>query len=314
MDAPRSADTGADLDPRLDEAPRVVGRSATGVRAAWLLLSLLSLLTVLGGLLLSQGAWDRAMLLRLNAWGPALAHTASALSVLGLGTAVFIVAAGVGVGSRQAQVPAAVLLVLVLGGLAVQLVKSLLGWSRPPAVLGAHELQVIGIVMHSRAMPSGHAALWAAVAVLGCGLPVGPVLRAAGTAGTARRAVAMGLIVLAVVGALSRVVVGAHWPSDVAVGAGLGCLVSFAVAATAHGRALTRWLAELLVSRAGSRATGALVVAASASLWVAEREYPLAEAWYAGLSVLGLWVAITWWRLHPAPWPRWPWRSAPQQP
>lgn len=259
-------------------------------------LALAGALCVLLGLGMAQGSADRWLLLQLNALGPGLAHTASALSVLGLGAAMFIVSAALG--TRRPLLPAAVLCVVLGGGLLVQLLKSGMAQPRPFAVLGP-QLHVIGTAFTSRAMPSGHAALFVAMAALVCLLPRRrpSVVERWGMAAVA--------VPLALAGALARSVVGVHWPSDLLVGGGLGLLCVVLLCGTAAGCALLQGLARALAGRAGSRAMVALVVATSASLWVSVRDYPLAEPWYGALSLLGLWAAWQWWQLHPValPWP-----------
>ena len=244
-------------------------------------LALLALASLVAGLGLAHSGLNHTWFVRINAWAPMVPLTASALSVLGLGSAMFILAATAGL--RQPLVPAALLLTLLGGGLAVQLMKSGLALPRPSAVLEPQDLHVVGTLIRGRAMPSGHTALYAAVATLAWFMPAHTGSR------RWRWGLAAALSLLAVAGALARTVVGAHWPSDLLAGAGLGMLAGWQRVATA------------LVSRAGSRAMVALVVATSASLWVAERDYPQAEALHAVLALLGLVAAVGWWRLHPDP-------------
>lgn len=256
-------------------------------------LLLLALACLVGGLSLAHSGWNQIWFSHINAWAPVLPYSASALSVLGLGSAMFVLAATAGL--RQPLVPAALLLTLLGGGLAVQLMKSGLALPRPSAVLHPQDLHVVGTLIKGRAMPSGHTALFAAVATLAWFMPAhtGPRVQ--------RWGLAAALSLLAVAGALARTVVGAHWPSDLLAGAGLGMLAGWLLLGTAVGRRQVQRVAAALVSRAGSRAMVALVVATSASLWVAERDYPQAEAWHAALALLGLATAVGWWRLHPDP-------------
>ena len=269
----------------------------TGGLRVWLAAALLLML----GAALHAAPWNTQLFRWINGGVVHWAWLASALSVLGLGAAMLVLAGALGL--RCPQVPAAVLLVVVSGGLLVQLVKTLVASARPLAVLGADGVQVVGEALLERAMPSGHTALWAALATL---LWLAP----AGGAGLRplswHRAACWALTVLAMAGALARVAVGAHWPADLLVGAGLGMLVGQLVGGTGAGQQLIQSLSAGLRGRAGSRLTGAALVALSASLWVAERAGPAATVCHGLLCLLGLVAAGGWWRLHRGPAWRWP--------
>ena len=268
-----------------------------GRRRVWLAAALLLVL----GAALHAAPWNTQLFRWINGGVVHWAWLASALSVLGLGAAMLVLAGALGL--RCPRVPAAVLLVVVSGGLLVQLVKTLVASARPLAVLGADGVHVVGEALLERAMPSGHTALWAALATL---LWLAP----AGGAGLRplswHRAACWALTVLAMAGALARVAVGAHWPADLLVGAGLGMLVGQLVGGTGAGQRLIQSLSAGLRGRAGSRLTGAALVALSASLWVAERAGPAATVCHGLLCLLGLVAAGGWWRLHRGPAWRWP--------
>ena len=262
-------------------------------------LSPIHLCLVFGAVLLASGAWlqgsalDRSVLLALNALAPDWALSASTLSVLGLGTSVLVIAGLFGA-SRPA-LPAAVLLAIVGGGLLVQWLKWGLDAPRPLAVLGVSELRVVGAAPHVRSMPSGHAAMVASLAAMaGLAMPGHwrPWRRVAG---------AGALVLAALLGMAARVVVGAHWPADVLVGAGLGLIAAALLLGLKAPRELHASTSRWMAGRSGSRAMAALMVAAGASLWVAERDYPLVGALYGALAGLGLLAALRWWRLHPGP-------------
>ncbi len=87
--------------------------------------------------------------------------------------------------------------------------KPWLDLPRPAAVLGADAITIIGPELRAKAMPSGHAA--AALTLAGALVTV-----------MKGRGARVFVLVFAVLVALSRVVVGAHWPMDVMAGAFIG--------------------------------------------------------------------------------------------
>ncbi|MEW5838203.1 MAG: phosphatase PAP2 family protein [Pseudomonadota bacterium] len=106
----------------------------------------------------------------------------------------------------------------VLAGIVATLVvhdlKPALDIMRPAAVYPEHLIHIIGHTLHGRAFPSGHATTaltTAGVFALALRLPWWGMLLAVG---------------LALIPALSRVVVGAHWPQDILAGALIGWLAA----------------------------------------------------------------------------------------
>lgn len=117
--------------------------------------------------------------------------------------------------ARRPDAAAAALFALLLAASASHLLKYGLALPRPAAVLDPGAFHLIGPRLTGRALPSGHSvAAFAAVALIG-----GHTL--------AWRAW-LPAIALAVLIALSRLAVGAHWPTDVLVGAAIGWLSGFA--------------------------------------------------------------------------------------
>jgi undecaprenyl-diphosphatase len=274
--------------------------SPRGPRAAWV--ALLAVMLVASGLMLRGTERDLQLLLAFNGMALPFAHLVSALSVLGLGASVLLLAGAVGI--NRPRLPALVLVLVVLGGLAVQAMKLALASPRPLAVLPPELLVVVGTVLKARSMPSGHAAMLASLA--------GSAWLAAPWAGRhLGLAAVVGLSLLALLGALARVVVVAHWPSDVLVGVGLGLIMAALCAGSAHCQRLVDALAWGLAGRVGSRMMASLMVALAAMLWVAERDYPLADSWYAGLAIVGLLAALGWWSRHPLPIVAKSWLPAP---
>jgi undecaprenyl-diphosphatase len=137
------------------------------------------------------------------------------------------------------QVLAPLYLGLALASLVVQVVKELAATPRPLAVLGpAVHVQLEPLLLNG--FPSGHSAAVASVAVFAL---------------SRYRSRAWPLAVLAVLGGISRVYVGAHWVTDVLGGWALGALA--ALVATPLLEAATRGVRALRAARGGGAGSGA---------------------------------------------------------
>lgn len=191
-------------------------------------------------------AWGLALVLGVSGWAAQVAGVQpqwmlrlhahpvlpealwASLTLLGFGWAVLIVASALD--RRDGRLALSALLSLLVGAVLVQGLKRLAPVPRPALALGEEHLSLIGeAVKYSGSMPSGHAT---AAAVLGTLVVLALAERGALTLGR------LGTVVgLAAAVAWSRVAVGAHWPADVLVGAGLGIAVALVSATLA-----TRWL------------------------------------------------------------------------
>jgi undecaprenyl-diphosphatase len=103
---------------------------------------------------------------------------------------------------------------LITAGLVVQVVKRLVHTPRPLTVLGAQHVHLVLEPLGQLSFPSGHAAAVAALA-MAVTLRYGRLVT--------------WVWVLAFLGGLSRVYVGAHWVTDVAAGWLIGALCALAV-------------------------------------------------------------------------------------
>jgi membrane-associated phospholipid phosphatase len=238
------------------------------------------LLVVAGWLVHASGAGAAWMLgVHAHVPGDDAATAWSCVTVLGLGSValVLLLAADRGRGEL------AVLLAptFLLGGLLAHVPKALFAVPRPAATSIAAHLHIIGHAFTGPvSMPSGHALTAAGTVALLC------VVVARST--PAR----VGLVLAGALVAWSRVVVGAHWPSDVFVGAGLGLFAAAAAlgaAGSRRGAAWHRWLADRIATPAGQRWI-AIVELAVAALLLSERTgYPAAQpiVWQvAGVAVV----------------------------
>jgi len=172
------------------------------------------------------------------------------------------------VGRRPGLVWAAVV-AAIIAAVAVPLLKHLFAMPRPPAVLAADLIHVIGAAYKSRSFPSGHTTTAFVLAgVLSLHFRPYWVL-------------AVSVIIAAGVG-VSRMTVGVHWPIDVTAGAALGWLCAIA---GSYGAARWRW-GESLV---GQRVISVLLVLTALSLLLFFKEY---AAWATllpkGVAVLAL--------------------------
>jgi membrane-associated phospholipid phosphatase len=155
---------------------------------------------------------NERVFLWLNAIGP---RTSDALwaNITVLGDTTVALALALPLARRRPRLFWAVVPVALLGSAWVHFYKPLFDVTRPPGVLPPAVLHVIGPAHHYHSFPSGHATTafaLAGVCVLGLQL----------------RAASVVPLALAVVIALSRSVVGVHWPLDLLGGACGGWLAA----------------------------------------------------------------------------------------
>ncbi|MEK6748528.1 MAG: phosphatase PAP2 family protein [Pseudomonadota bacterium] len=174
---------------------------------------------------------------------------------------------------------------VVLGGIAtgaiVMALKFGVGAMRPPAVLSPEHLHIIGPALHYRAFPSGHTA----TAVLVAAVVIFYSRARWSQWGVGLAAVAIGL---------SRIAVGAHWPTDV-----LGGVVAGWLGAVAGVRWAEAWAGARAVR--AQQALLALFMVCGAVLFIDDGTYPplWPMRWAIGALVL-VWGAVAWRKLSPA--------------
>lgn len=248
-------------------------------------------LLVIAGLLLHGAGLDPAWMLQVHAHSAPLPSVVvwSCATVLGLGWSALIVV----LAADRGRGAAAALLVptFLIGGLLTHVPKTLLHVPRPAATAFYPQLHVIGEAFRGPvSMPSGHALTASAAVVLVC--------LAVPRARWREGAVPAVLALVAVVVAWSRVVVGAHWPSDVLVGAGLGLLavgIAHAIAVGSRTRHLHAQLVGRVRSQAGQRWVAVAEIASAAGLLAERTGYPdgramvLLLAGVAGVSAAWRW-------------------------
>ncbi len=187
------------------------GRADQAIPRHWWGLALVLIVT---GALLQGSHWNQAAMLWGN--GPGLLPDTvwAGLTLLAFGWSALILVAGA---DRGAEGGRAVLLAFLLGGGLAQALKTWFAQPRPGLVLPEGVLHFIGSpVLNSPSMPSGHALAAFSIATLWVCL-----LRRDGRPQWLQwLAWALGASM-----AFSRVAVGAHWPADILVGAGLGLAV-----------------------------------------------------------------------------------------
>jgi membrane-associated phospholipid phosphatase len=155
------------------------------------------------------GQWDRAAFAALNALGPATGEWVwSNLTILG-DTAVCM-ALCLPLWRRRPDLLWALMVALIVSTAVTHGFKQWLDVERPSLVLG-DAVNVIGVLQRKHSFPSGHSASVFLVAGI---LWLGAAPRIAGASAVAA----------ALLAAISRSVVGAHWPSDVLGGLACGWL------------------------------------------------------------------------------------------
>lgn len=250
------------------------------------LLALIAVGCLLLALGLRAGGIDRPLFVAVNeaAWHWAPPAALSCITILGHGlSATMLLAPAL---LRAPPVWIAGLYATPVALLLSRLPKALIDSPRPAAVLDPASLHIVGMRLAAHnSFPSGHAiTAFLVVAVVLAGYP------------TARPRIAakFAVVLLGVAVAVSRVAVGAHWPSDALAGTGLGLL-----AGVAGAQAASRW--RLAWGPAAQIGSAMVLLACSIVLARADLGYPMAFALQWMLAALGAAVAAaTLWRVWAA--------------
>ena len=135
---------------------------------------------------------------------------------------------------------------LLITDLLVHGIKWSLNIPRPAAVIDSHSLILIGPVLRRFAFPSGHTAtIFALIGVL--------------LIYFRKACLTAGLLMIASLVGISRVVVGAHWPLDVAAGAIIGSLSAIGGHLIGQHQVKERALENLILGAVGLGAAIALL-------------------------------------------------------
>jgi len=245
----------------------------------WLAWGIACLAMVAGAALAGQ-ALDRQLLLNTQASLIQWPQAWSFLTWSGLGICGFVLLTCLS--ADEPRRVAALILALLIGGVIVHLMKRTLHVDRPATHFGPDHpvFQVIGKALKKGSMPSGHSATaWAVAALL--------VLHE-GRATLWRHL----WWVLAALQALSRVVVGAHWPSDVLVGSGMGLLLAPLTWRMQASARLAGWLRRPGVCQGIAISLPGF----GAYLCLSNQGWVLPLWVQAGVMLLCAWGAWRWWR------------------
>ena len=248
-----------------------------GARAT-VALAVVGALLVAGGVILLLLHLDTPWLLALHRTAPGTlqVYLWSCLTLVGMGWCALILVLATDRG--EGGVTALLACTFLIGTVLTHVPKSLLRLPRPAGTALVSQMHVIGEPFRGLVtMPSGHALTASATAVL-LWIGLGP-----------RRSPAIALLLagVAVLVGLSRVVVGAHWPSDVLVGAGLGLwAVVLALSLESAARPRFEAFARKLASPTGQLGIALVEIVAAVGLASERTGYPAGQPMVALLAMV----------------------------
>lgn len=267
------------------------GAATRGRHLAMTVMAVLSLLLLAVGVAVQGSTWDRVWILALAAgqapWPVQMLWSSLTVAGFGWSCLILLLAADRRDGALVALMGP---VFLIVGGVTYGL-KQWLATTRPAGSEIGTALAVVGErIQGIGSTPSGHALAAAATAtLLVFWFASAPRLRAA--------CWAIGLLGVAV--AVSRVMVGAHWPSDVLLGMAVGLgtvLVVLALMVMGPFAALWLRLARASATARGQRRVAGVEVVAVLGLVATPTGYPLGWPMEVMLVILGLGSAFMRWR------------------
>ena len=172
---------------------------------------------------------------------------------------------------------AAALAAAPIAGAYSNIIKRVIALPRPAAVLAPDQIHIVGETLRSNSFPSGHsvtAFALAATIVFASRRP---------------RVVALWMVPLALLIAMSRIAVGAHWPADLAAGAAGGWL-----SGACGVLIVDRW--RRWNTPKGIRVMGFILAGVGIALLAVDLGYPLARLWQwvLGCAAIGSGLIALW--------------------
>lgn len=263
-------------------APEVLAPPAA--HAPWVGMAAVALVLMALGAWLRLDGHDSAVFRALN--GPLgaaapLAWSLGSVAGLGLGAVILGLALCAGRSPRTLRAVAALAWSLPVGGALTHGLKALFDTPRPAGVLAPDQIVVVGQPLLFHSMPSGHS--------ITAGVCLALALLAAPPIGLRLAVAAFAVWVW-----LSRIAAGAHWPSDVLVGAGIGLLAGWISWSLAGRGGFAAWLG----GRRGQTVLGGVQLATGVAMVFTTTGYPLALPLQWALGALGVAAGLRrWWQL-----------------
>lgn len=182
-------------------------------QAVWVMACMVPAILLAGFAVVKATASNTILFVWLNDWMHEMPVAFWANVTFLADSAAVLALAGVCLLRKERLVYAAILGGIVCG-IIIRVLKVGFDMPRPPAVLNGSLFETIGDVYRSKSFPSGHAAtafFVSGIVVAFWRSPVAYVLA----------------IVFGVLGALSRVAAGVHWPEDILVGGAIGWFIGY---------------------------------------------------------------------------------------
>ena len=176
-------------------------------------LLLLAALLLLLALVVSLSGSNQLLFLHINHAGHALPDWLWSNLTLTADT-LFAIAVLLIAGSYRPVILNQALLLLILGALFVHGFKQWLDIPRPAAMLDRDSFYIIGQVLKNHSFPSGHS-----FTAMSCAGLI--------WLNTRSRSLSLFIVSIALLAALSRAMVGAHWPLDILTGGASGLLFAY---------------------------------------------------------------------------------------